>query len=218
MGASAREGQQSLYSSIAAFQQNGASSDNRCSAAVKSWSDKQEQFSHLPIPPTGWIYGLSRSTGDIYYISLSTGETTYDHPSGDPDPSRGSGPGSPSSEFLAVRQWADKQDQFRDRSPPPSGYIYGMSRSTAKVYYINCSTGETMYDHPQSQDVGRSPGAPVHSPVKVSAAKQWVDKQDQFSHLPALPKGWLYGLSKGTGKVYYLNDESGESSYTLPTA
>lgn len=48
----------------------------------------------------------------------------------------------------AVKHWSAKQAQFSDSPPPPDGWIYGMSRSTGKQYYIDIQTGRTTYTMP----------------------------------------------------------------------
>merc|ERR1711877_6593 len=45
----------------------------------------------------------------------------------------------------------------------------------------------------------------------------WVNDQAQFSHLPALPEGWIRVRSRTTGDIYYCYAETGETTLTEPT-
>ena len=45
---------------------------------------------------------------------------------------------------------------------------------------------------------------------------EWADDQAQFAHLPPLPPGWLRILARGTRKIYYCHQETGETTFQEP--
>jgi len=44
----------------------------------------------------------------------------------------------------------------------------------------------------------------------------WAVDQAQFADLPPLQQGWIRIKSKTTGRIYYLNTDSGKTTYTAP--
>lgn len=145
---------------------------------------------------------MSQTTSRIYYIEVSTGHSTYKHPLGL----------GAASQLRLVDHWASRQDQFRHLPGLPLPYVYGMSKGTGQHYYINVETGETSYALP----FGVATKEPTIGDAARTMVMQWVDKQDQFSHLPTLPAGWLYGISKGRWRDHYVNASTGEISQRPP--
>lgn len=94
--------------------------DNR---TARDWASDQEQFTHLPPLPSGWIRVQSRSSGEIYYYCLSTGETTFQEPTDLPSgwvavKSRSTGGTYYWNELLQLSQF--KRPTAANGSPPMS--------------------------------------------------------------------------------------------------
>lgn len=47
-------------------------------------------------------------------------------------------------------------------------------------------------------------------------AMEWAALQGQFVHLPPLPQGWIRVISQSTGRLYYFNMFSGETTFNEP--
>mmetsp|Transcript_20684 Transcript_20684/g.33417 ORF Transcript_20684/g.33417 Transcript_20684/m.33417 type:complete len:260 (+) Transcript_20684:89-868(+) len=95
------------------------------------WANDQEQFSHLPPLPAGWIRVKSRSTGAIYYCCSETGETTFVEPTAN----------------QAVTKSSDL----------PSGWVEMVSRSTGRTYYWNSTLQKSQFEKPTMVDTQPSP-------------------------------------------------------------
>lgn len=100
------------------------------------WQLDQEQFSHLPALPEGWIRVRSRTSGEIYYCFAETGETTFTEPTGPP--------GTTSQE--------DQGDRGGIEEELPPGWIEVVSRSSGKTYYWNAQLQKSQFDRPTAAD------------------------------------------------------------------
>lgn len=47
---------------------------------------------------------------------------------------------------------------------------------------------------------------------------EWGNDQEQFSNLPPLLEGWIRVRSRTTGEIYYCFTQTGETTFTEPTA
>jgi len=52
--------------------------------------------------------------------------------------------------------------------------------------------------------------------AKAKTLKEWLEDQDQFKDLPALPEDWIRVRSKTSGAIYYVNYKSGATQLTQP--
>lgn len=95
------------------------------------WAQDQEQFSHLPPLPAGWIRVKSRGTGAIYYCCQETGETTFVEPT--------------------ANQAVNKSSDL------PAGWVEMVSRSTGRTYYWNSSLQKSQFEKPTAGDAQPPP-------------------------------------------------------------
>jgi hypothetical protein len=134
-----------------------------------------------------WIAKTDPQSGKVYYFNKETKATTWTKPDSTPL-ATASGAGTPTPTD-AEGTWVEKVD-------PKSG----------KVYYLNKETKQTSWTKPinsseQSVAVsaGATPSRGASSPTPGGTTSEWIEKTD--------PK---------TGKVYYVNTETKQTSWTKP--
>ncbi|CAE8596829.1 unnamed protein product [Polarella glacialis] len=44
----------------------------------------------------------------------------------------------------------------------------------------------------------------------------WANDQEQFAHLPPLPEGWIRVPSKSSQNIYYMDLNTGQSTFKSP--
>jgi hypothetical protein len=47
---------------------------------IAEWEKEQDQFSHLPKLPEGWVRVKSQKTGQVYFFNKKTKQSTFEHP------------------------------------------------------------------------------------------------------------------------------------------
>jgi len=104
---------------------NGAASARpggpvRAPRSVEDWAKDQEQFSHLPPLPEGWIRVRSTTNGSIYYCCKDTLETTFTEPT--------------------APRVVDKT--------LPTGWVQMTSRTTGRLYYWHALSGRSQFERP----------------------------------------------------------------------
>lgn len=87
----------------------------------------------------------------------------------------------------------------------PDGWESAIAPGSGKVYYANRITGEASWELPQAAAIKAAPAPPP-------AAAAGFQGSDQ------LPEGWEQAVDKSTGKVYYANRKTGQSSWERPAA
>lgn len=85
------------------------------------------------------------------------------------------------------------------------GWVATIDPSTQKTYYYNSKTRETTWDNPLL------PKQKEHQKQKSSQSKDMEGAETN-----KLPKGWKSTLDKASGKVYYYNTVTKETSWKIP--
>jgi len=119
-GAKANSAGANGYSARSAAQ--AANSSQEGARTTADWLADQDQFSHLPPLPQGWIRVRSRTTGAIYYCCTETGETTFEEPT-------------------------ERRVPYKASDLPP-GWVEMTSRTTGKTYYWNHYTQMSQFEKP----------------------------------------------------------------------
>lgn len=115
-------------------------------------------------------------------------------------------------------------------SPPPPPYQGDEKQIAPPPYqadqnqFVNPVVNQPIFDpQDQQQEAPREGTLPSQAGSvgsEGSAAKtatDWAANQEQFGHLPPLPDGWIRVLSRSTGKVYFCDPETGETTFDEPT-
>ncbi|CAE7228372.1 LOC106772409 [Symbiodinium necroappetens] len=63
---------------------------------------------------------------------------------------------------------------------------------------------------------GAAPSSPNSADETNKTVLFWASQQDQFSHLPQLPDGWIRIPSKSAGACYYVNLRTGTATFRSP--
>lgn len=88
----------------------------------------------------------------------------------------------------------------------PAGWEVVVDPSSGKPYYCNRATGESSWTQPAAPAA-----APVFMPVAPPPAPVAAPQ-------PALPAGWEQAPDPASGKMYFFNRATGQSSWTFPSA
>jgi len=115
----------------------------------------------------------------------------------------------------AGRSWDDGGDNMMDTIAPPPA-------PPAKDDLANSPPASEAAGNPKVsprplQSPGRSDDGSAKGSMSGKTALEWASEQEQFSHLPTLPQGWIRVKSASTGRVYYFNMVTGKTTFTEPT-
>lgn len=92
----------------------------------------------------------------------------------------------------------------------PAGWIAVTEEGSGSIYYYNEQTGESSWDVPAA------PAAAYEITTTITADTHSVTEVVQSSSNATLPEGWKEGFDTDSGKVYYYNETTGETSWELP--
>lgn len=196
-------------------------------------TDEPEDFKEAVVQYAWERRESSKSPGNFYYYNVKTGDTQMDRPKGV----------RIKNDDLKAAQW-EKADGAtppklenkweRKESKSSKGHFYYFNTSTGanemqppvvdlpwkllessskrgQWYYFNDETGAHAMDPP--------PGArPAPTAVAPAAKKARVESAAPPASINvALPEGWAKKTSdKYQGKVYYIHERTGKSSWTWP--
>jgi len=155
--------------------------------------------------PPGWLAVLDPDSGDHYYVNESTGETTWDHP-GTPAGQNKTPSVFDASMASSYFTLGDDDDDDDDGSLP-HGWLAVDDPTSGDTYYVNEATGETTWDRP--------PGEHRASSRSFGASQPSIHTSDDDADLPP---GWLSVDDPDTGDTYYVNKETGESTWDKPSS
>lgn len=146
----------------------------------------------------------------------------------------------------SASEWAASQEQFAHLPPLPPGWVRAIARGSGKIYYCYTATGETTFKEPtgppqpkQGADAALPPGWQEKVSKSNGGRKYYWHsglKKSQFNFPTAadsvptpiatgnaepgsdssLPEGWVQLASKTTGRVYFFNSVTRESTYKRP--
>eukprot|EP01047_Picozoa_sp_COSAG01_P030756 COSAG01_NODE_2156_length_8253_cov_15.131280_2_plen_768_part_00 len=92
----------------------------------------------------------------------------------------------------------------------PLGWEAAVSTSTGETYYVNTETGDSTYDRPTT--AAASSDATIDNTLSsMQGDGEYMETED------TLPLGWEAAVSTSTGETYYVNTETGDSTYDRPT-
>ena len=142
--------------------------------------------------PKGWTAVVDLGTGKTFYKNEYTGRTSWDVPGAD-----GTGaalsPGFPQ---------AKSNDSAQSQQLPP-GWEGIVDLGSGKTFYRNASTGQSTWEKPVAP-------AALSPPDHMSSSSPIVVVEEP------LPSGWVAVKEHSTGKTYYANSATGETSWQRP--
>jgi len=153
----------------------GPSGRSGSGRTAQDWAKDQQQFSHLPKLPDGWIRVRSRTTDAVYYCYVETGETTFTEPTGPPASKRSGGTSDLPAGWVEMVSrttgrtyfWNSQLQKSQFERPTavdgggdvansngelPAGWIQMVSRSTGRTYFFNASLQKSQYEKPTTAD------------------------------------------------------------------
>lgn len=109
----------------------------------------------------------------------------------------------------------------QQQQPLPPTPIRHDALNEGKVQQIGVYSQPELSPEPVQQPPSQF-GTPQQQPpgneTTPRSASDWAKDQEQFAHLPPLPEGWMRVKSRTTDAVYYFCKETGETTFTEPTA
>ena len=127
---------------------------------------------------------------------------------------------------------ADDKDnngtQLGSPESPPTSWQAAVDPASGKSYYFNELTGETVWELPVDAKSTVAENDDVPSSTNIDevdqnteelslSGKSTVDpRKELVEAAPKLPTGWLSAIDEASGKIYYYNDEIGETSWEPP--
>ena len=157
-----------------------------------------------PVAPGGlppdWTEHKDPATGKAYYYNKLTKETTWEKPATRPGPSMPPAPAAPKAPSVPGAPVAP--------GGLPPDWTEHKDPATGKAYYYNKLTKETTWEKPATRPGPSMPPAPA-APKAPSAPRAPIAPG-------GLPPEWTEHKDPATGKAYYYNKITKETSWQRP--
>jgi len=180
--------------------------------------------------PPGWTAHEDPSSGMTYYANHTTGVTTWDRPEpvaieqicvkASPMP-KDEVQVEPEPE-PELKVPSETESKSEDELPPE--WAAHEDPNSGMTYYANLTTGETSWDRPGQ--VGSRDSAVLDGPesaVSTAEVQETVEvepehKMERESEISSdeLPIGWTSHEDPNSGKTYYTNKTTGETTWDRP--
>ncbi|CAE7447779.1 pub1 [Symbiodinium sp. CCMP2592] len=156
----------------------------------------------VPALPPGWEQAVDPASGKVYYANRSTGETSWIPPAAAPTqlPPMLLAQTAPAAALAA----APAQTSIPQTAPATAATAPATEAATAPASEPATAPAEAPAE-------AQADGATA-APAEAGAQAQPAEAQ------PALPAGWEQGVDATSGKTYYYNRATNQSSWTIPTA
>ncbi|RHY22182.1 hypothetical protein DYB32_009583, partial [Aphanomyces invadans] len=152
----------------------------------------------------GWEHAVDPSTNHVFYFNRSTGETSWTKPAPNENIEWKARARivltNESAAVLIQKMWRARIARQHMQALMQSLYKRIFDPSTQEYFYYNAQTGQTSWTTP------RGLKTKPHTSPNVS---------DETTGT-ALPLGWQESYDIATQRVYYVNESTGESSWTVP--
>eukprot|EP00526_Cylindrotheca_closterium_P004161 CAMPEP_0113637722 /NCGR_PEP_ID=MMETSP0017_2-20120614/19755_1 /TAXON_ID=2856 /ORGANISM="Cylindrotheca closterium" /LENGTH=4255 /DNA_ID=CAMNT_0000548783 /DNA_START=113 /DNA_END=12880 /DNA_ORIENTATION=+ /assembly_acc=CAM_ASM_000147 len=180
--------------------------------------------------PADWIEAIDESSGQTYYYNTVTQETSWEKPSSSPLEDE-----SEAVEQEQEEEAAEATEEHDADQSPADEWIEAVDDSTGQTYYYNTVTQETSWEKPSSlitsneseQEVedgegenafegqgSDEPSPPANDETESTDITDHEPGEDSSS--PVLPEYWTSAVDETTGKTYYFNSLTQETSWVFP--
>eukprot|EP00804_Cyclotella_cryptica_P019129 CCRYP_020877-RB/>CCRYP_020877-RB protein AED:0.03 eAED:0.03 QI:259/1/1/1/0.8/0.66/6/654/2801 len=196
-----------------------------------------------PLPP-GWIEGIDKDSGKPYYYNENTGESSWDRPLPGTAQERSLGTQSsmvPSIDSAAANKADAKEKPSLDLAEAEipnenkHEYMKVSGEATTSLALDGDSPADVDEPKPEEYMVKEPTDVPLsasgdsemhqateksseHPPSEIIDNEDVTAKYTRSSSLEGpLPSGWAEEFDEGSGRPYYYNETTGESSWVWPS-
>ncbi|CAE7565076.1 pub1 [Symbiodinium natans] len=163
----------------------------------------------VPALPPGWEQAVDPASGKVYYANRSTGETSWVPPA----------PAAAMPQMLVATAPAPGAAPGAVPGTALGAPATALASAPATALTSPAATAPALATDPATAPAAEAPAAEAVPAVDGATAP--VDGASQAqppAEAPALPAGWEQGVDAGSGKTYYYNRATNQSSWTIPTA
>lgn len=164
-----------------------------------------------------WKAVVDAASGKTYYVDTVTKKTQWNKPE---DFDAGVASPKPAT-----------QDVSTDGQQLPAPWVERTDPASGKVYFVNRETKETTWTRPQgAASTVTPPSLPVPAPNGGTTSSSVVSGVDAVHNsaepssaaatpvaITDLPEGWLERVDRVSGKTYYFNRDTRETSWVKPS-
>lgn len=191
-----------------------------------------------PVPgsavlPPGWEQATDAATGKVYYANRSTGESSWTPPvaAGAPAPAFLATAGAPVAAapgvatagipgFMAAGPFGAATMPGAMPGAMPAMFPGAVATALPAQTLPAAGTEPAAQLAPGTEPAAGAPAEPAQATSDPAVA---VTPADAAAGTPAdppaaIPAGWEQGVDAGSGKTYYFNRSTGQSSWTVPAS
>lgn len=211
-------------------------SDGKIDTDVPIEDDRSEAEGELEVSETDWVEAVDETNGKKYFYNTVTQETSWEKPSSTKEEESDSIDNSASSvdddKYISDSDGSktdtDSKSADSEDSSLPENWERVQGQSSGDAYYYNALTGETSWDIPTVQvgesetevdvnEIDNDDLVTSHSEVEQKGGVNDVGSVQAPSAL-VLPEFWTSAVDSTTGKTYYFNSLTQETSWEPPSS